>query len=110
MRIRSTLTGFAVAAGVLLLGAPAALAQQPTSSPAPAPTSSSTTSPQPLPTAPATVRTKPQEPQVVKPRGAAETGGGGTADSQGLFAIGGAALVLTGGASVLAYRRFRKQS
>jgi hypothetical protein len=46
----------------------------------------------------------------VKPRGAAETGGGGTAESQGLYAIGGAALALTGGAGALAYRRFRKQS
>jgi hypothetical protein len=116
MRIRSTLTGLAVAAGVLLLGAPAVLAQQPTLPPSPVPATSTTKSPQ-LPTrstiappAPS-VREKMERPgQVVKPRGAADTGGGGTSNDQGLYAIGGAALVLTGGAGALAYRRFRKQS
>lgn len=113
MRIRSTLTGLAVAAGVLLLGAPAVLAQstQPST-----PTSMSTTSPAPadgrltVPTVAPTKTRAPEKPQVVKPRGAAETGGGGTADSTGLYAIGGAALALTGAAGALGYRRLRKQS
>jgi hypothetical protein len=120
MRIRSALTGLVLGAGVLLLGAPAALAQ-----PSSAPTTS-TTAPAPLPrvteappTAPTKMRQSPL-PTVrpapvgvaVKPKGAAETGGGGTKNdsSQALFVLGGAALVATGGVGTLAYRRFRRES
>ncbi|MEV4319349.1 hypothetical protein [Actinocrispum sp. NPDC049592] len=119
MRIRSTVVGLAVAAGVLLVGGPAALAQQqPTTSPA-APTPATSRAPAATaapsvttsPGAPTRTTTRPATPQVVKPRGAAETGGGGTSDdSLALFAIGGAALVLTGGAGTVAYRRLRRQS
>ncbi|MEV4319345.1 hypothetical protein [Actinocrispum sp. NPDC049592] len=74
------------------------------------------------PPAKATV-TKPTTPAVKpaqvaeKPKGAAETGGGDVvaqaagsgAPGAGVYALGGAALLATGGAGVVAFRRLRKQ-
>jgi len=92
MRVRAVLAGLAIGAGLLLGAAPAVLADQ-----APPTTSSSASTMKPPPsepttsskTAPPTVSktsskpatTLPQAPVAVKvkPKGAPETGGGGTA-------------------------------
>jgi hypothetical protein len=125
VRIRSALACLTIGAGALLLAAPAALAQPPsatTQAADNAPTASPTTK------APAQVddkETRPMTPadrraaavaagapQVVKPRGAAETGGGGTDSSPdtSVLVLGGIALVVTGGVGTMAYRRRRGQS
>lgn len=126
MRIRSTmarLAGLAVGAGVLLLGAPTAMAdtggQPSTSAPAPAPTSTPTTdkrSPsENVPPAPVrSTTTKPgvdETGRAVKPVGAPETGGGmeESSSNTGALVIGGVALVAVAGGGSVAYRRLRKQ-
>ncbi|MFC0109987.1 hypothetical protein [Kibdelosporangium aridum] len=121
MRIRSTVAGLALGAGVLFLGAPIAMADnaqpapptstQVTERPSPAPpTTTRTTAP---PTSrPATLPPAPSErPAVVKPVGAPETGGGMDESSSpaGALAIGGIALVVLAAGGSVIYRRTRKQ-
>lgn len=86
MRIRSVLTSVLVGAGVLLLGAPAVLADQaPTASPAPPRT---TVAPSMLPPTASPARTTVKPPTApprpraaaVKPKGPVDAGGGGTAE------------------------------
>jgi hypothetical protein len=69
--------------------------------------------PQPKPdTKPTTPR--PSAQVTVKPKGAAETGGGDVADASGpgtgTFVLGGTALVATVGAGAFAFRRLRKEN
>jgi hypothetical protein len=126
MRIRIALTGLALGATSLFLIAPAAFASGaasaapvPTSSTAASPTPTSTHPPtppsQPAPPSVTTVTVKPGQPKppVVKPKGAAETGGGLETEStqgSGAFLVGGAALLAVGGVGAVGYRRFRRQS
>jgi hypothetical protein len=113
MLIRSTLAAVALGVGALLIGAPAAMADTQPSTPPP--TSATTTKPEPMdkPAEPVPMGREARTPgQVVKPRGAAETGGGLDSDSgpaAGVFVLGGAALVATGGIGAVAYRRLRRQ-
>jgi hypothetical protein len=92
MRVRAVLAGLAIGAGLLLGAAPAVLADQapPTTSSSAStvkpPTSEPTTSSKPAPptvskTTSRPAATLPQAPVAVKvkPKGAPETGGGGTA-------------------------------
>lgn len=114
MRIRSTLAAVALGVGALLIGAPAMADTQPSTPSAPAA--------KPEPTQMNSEARPPREAgkslieapgQVRKPRGAAETGGGlDSSDSgpaAGVFVLGGAALVATGGIGAVAYRRLRRQ-
>ncbi|TCO65577.1 hypothetical protein [Actinocrispum wychmicini] len=80
MRIRSVLAGVLVGAGVLLLGAPAVLADQQPKAPS---TEAPTVAKAPPKASPTPATTKPTTPPkpvavIVKPKGAPETGGGGT--------------------------------
>jgi hypothetical protein len=118
MRIRSTLAGIALGFGVLLVSAPVALAdtaQTPTSSPATPTSSRPAAQAPPAPTSrPATSQTeasKRPEPQVVKPRGAAETGSGMDNESTptGGLVLGGAALLAMAGVGTVGVRRLRRQ-
>jgi hypothetical protein len=120
MRIRTALTGLALGAAALFIVAPAALASGAASAAPQPPTNTTTAAPQPpvstkLPTAPpspASTTAKPAKVTVVKPKGAAETGGGMDTEStqgSGIALVGGAAL-LAGGVGAVGYRRLRRQS
>jgi hypothetical protein len=123
MRIRTALTGLALGAAALFIVAPAALASGAASAaPQPLTNTTTTAAPQPpapvstkLPTAPpspASTTAKPAKVTVVKPKGAAETGGGMDTEStqgSGIALVGGAAL-LAGGVGAVGYRRLRRQS
>jgi hypothetical protein len=127
MRIRTALTGLALGAASLFLITPAAFASGAASAAPQPPTTSTTASPTvqpppsptstrlPAPPAPVLTTTANQRPRpaVVKPKGAAETGGGFEAEStqgSGVFLVGGAALLAVGGVGAVGYRRFRRQS
>ncbi|MET0134984.1 MAG: hypothetical protein ABW215_15500 [Kibdelosporangium sp.] len=122
MRIRSTLAAVAIGFGALLVSAPIALADSQPSSPAvssPTPTQRQAPSASPVRPVPGAVPAETRAPaqanysesgKVVKPRGAAETGGGmDESTPAGGLLLGGAGLLAVAGIGTVGYRRLRRQ-